>query len=61
MKMRKESEIDPDILFKYKDKELRKFEREILGKLKKMGVSFRQAEVFFDLMKYDLKDEFIKQ
>lgn len=61
MKLYKEKEVDPDVLFEFKDKKLRKLEREIFGKLKEIGVSFRQAEVFFDLMKHDLKDEFIKQ
>lgn len=56
----KENKVDPSILFEFKDKELRQLEKEIFDKLKKMGVSFRQAEVFFELMKYNLKDEHIK-
>jgi hypothetical protein len=58
--MSKENKIDVDMIFDVHDKPLRELEREIFDKLKKMGVSFRQAEAFFELLGNNLKDKIIK-
>lgn len=54
------SKFDIDIFFGEKDIPLRNFEKEIFSKLKEIGVSFKQAEIFLDLVKQDLKDHKLK-